>query len=72
MPELSDELREQCGDVLLVGGTFFLNAKLVFENGLELPVAVDLKISERSGITFPKVKLRGRVVLRRKREGKKP
>lgn len=56
MPD--DELRKQCGDVLLVGGTFFLNAKLVLDNGCWFPVDIELKISHRSGITFPKVKLK--------------
>ena len=53
----AEELRKQCGDVLLMGGTFFLKGKIVLENGASFPVTIDLKISKR-GITFPKVKLR--------------
>jgi hypothetical protein len=53
----SDELRQKCGDVLLVGGTFFLDgARLVLKNGISFPVEATLKISRR-GITFPKVQL---------------
>ncbi len=52
-----DEFRKQCGDVLLVGGTFFHKGKLVLDNGISFPVDLELKISQR-GITFPKVKLR--------------
>ena len=54
----SDEVRKQCGDVLLVGGTFFLKGKLVLDRGIEFPVDIRLRLSQRSGITFPKVKLR--------------
>jgi hypothetical protein len=54
-----DETRKSCGDVLLVGGTFFLKAKLVLENGCFFPVDIHLKISPRTGITFPKVLLAG-------------
>jgi hypothetical protein len=32
-------------------------AKLVLSNGVSFPVDVTVKISPRSGITFPKVKL---------------
>ena len=53
----AEEVRKQCGDVLLVGGTFFLKGKLVLENGVSFPVQIDLKISS-GGITFPKVRLR--------------
>ncbi len=67
-----DELRQKCGDVILVGGTFFLKGKLVFDNGVSFPVDVDLKISPRSGITFPKVKLVQRLQRDRSRPGSSP
>lgn len=58
MPWPDDETRNQCGDVLLVGGTFYLDgATLTLRNGCSFPVSVQLRISKRTGITFPKVTL---------------
>lgn len=56
MPYPDDETRTGIGDVLLVGGTFFLKGHLVTEKGISFPVDIHLKIS-RKGITFPKVTL---------------
>lgn len=54
----NDKTRESVGDVLLVGGTFFQSgARLVLRNGVSFPVDVEIKISPRSGITFPRVRL---------------
>lgn len=56
MPYPESSLRESMGDVLLVGGTFFLKGKLVLDAEVSIPVEAQVRINSR-GISFPRVQL---------------